>query len=86
MKIKKGKIERKKVLFFLLDGLGSYQLESNEGFLLENRVSDIYTTFPSTTNVVLWSDKYIFVGLSPDDRKFWYSILSNLIIIFPLCY
>ena len=41
--------ERKKVLFFLLDGLGSYQLESNEGFLLENRVSDIYTTFPSTT-------------------------------------
>ena len=47
--------ERKKVLFFLLDGLGSYQLESNEGVLLENRVSDIYTTFPSTTNVVLSS-------------------------------
>ena len=47
--------ERKKVLFFLLDGLGSYQLESNEGVLLENRISDIYTTFPSTTNVVLSS-------------------------------
>mgnify|MGYP003325459479 CR=1 FL=1 len=50
-----GMSEGKKVLFFLLDGLGSHQLESNEGLLLENRVLDLNTTFPSTTNVVLTS-------------------------------
>ena len=50
-----GMSEGKKVLFFLLDGLGSHQLESNEGVLLNNRVLDLNTTFPSTTNVVLTS-------------------------------
>jgi len=45
----------KKILFFLLDGLGSYQLEKNNGLLLKNKVNDISTTFPSTTNVVLTS-------------------------------
>jgi hypothetical protein len=45
----------KKILFFLLDGLGSYQLEKNEGILLKNRTKNISTTFPSTTNVVLTS-------------------------------
>ena len=45
----------KKILFFLLDGLGSYQLEKNKGLLSKNKVTDIITTFPSTTNVVLTS-------------------------------
>jgi len=45
----------KKILFFLLDGLGSYQLENIGGILLKNRTTNINTTFPSTTNVVLTS-------------------------------
>ena len=45
----------KKILFFLLDGLGSYQLEKNDGILLKNRTKNISTTFPSTTNVALTS-------------------------------
>ena len=47
--------EDKKILFFLLDGLGSHQLENSGGILLKNRTTNIQTTFPSTTNVVLTS-------------------------------
>ena len=47
--------DNKKILFFLLDGLGSYQLENIGGILLKNRTTNINTTFPSTTNVVLTS-------------------------------
>ncbi len=46
---------KRRIIFFLLDGLGNHQLGQNKGILFNNRKKEIRTTFPSTTNVVLSS-------------------------------
>ena len=46
---------KKRIIFFLLDGLGNHQLSQNKVILFNNIKKEIRTTFPSTTNVVLSS-------------------------------